>query len=225
MIDFNSLQEKLDALIDLFAKKDLLHLENIKSNSFLDEINNSDLMITLHDVDLYRPICINNKMAEFYDFDKNWLKGMDHLYYIKTIHSSTYYTLLESVSFFKKDRKDFLNLEYKLLYKKKEWKRVIGSTKTLILNKKGKPKYAITAAILNDNDREIVKGNLFHTLSDRETEIAKLLTIGLSKKEIADSLFIAESTVATHTKTIYKKLQINKISELIALTDKYPISS
>jgi len=224
MIDFNDLQEKLNALIDLLSKKNLLNPENIKSNSFLNEINNSDLMITLHDVDLYRPICINNKMAEFYGFDKNWLKGMDHLYYIKTIHSSTYYTLLESISFFKKDRKDFLNLEYKLLFKKKEWKRVIGSTKTLIRDKKGRPKYAITVAILNDSGREIAKENLFHMLSERETEIAKLLAIGLSKKEIADSLFIAESTVATHTKTIYKKLKINKISELIALADKYPLS-
>ena len=223
MIDFCDLQEKLDTLINILSKKGLLNPENIKSNSFLDEINNSDLMITLHDVDLYRPICINNKMAEFYGFDRNWLKGMDHLYYIKTIHTSAYYTLLESVSFFKKDRKDFLNLEYKLLYQKKEWKQVIGSTKTLVRSKKGKPKYALTAAVLNCNGKEIGKGNLFHTLSDRETEIAKLLTAGLSKKEISESLFIAESTVATHTKTIYKKLHINKISELIALTDKYPI--
>ena len=75
MIDFSSLQEKLDALIDLLSKKDLLNPENIKSNSFLEEINQSDLMITLHDVDLYRPICINKKMADFYGFDKNWLKN------------------------------------------------------------------------------------------------------------------------------------------------------
>ena len=60
-------------------------------------------------------------------------------------------------------------------------------------------------------------------VSKREREIAKLLSHGLAKREIANTLFIAESTVETHTRTIYKKLGINKVSELIALTGKYPI--
>ncbi len=220
---YKDLQIKLDLLRNQLSAQGLLNRDSIYSDAFLEEINKADLMITIHDVELYRPICINNKMAEFYGLDKNWLKGMDYLYYINNIHISAYFTLIESISFFKKDIEEFLNLEYKLLYQNREWKQVVGTTKTIVRDEKGKPKYAITVAVLNGKDSAEITENPFKSLSKREKQIAVLLCHGLSKKKIADSIFIAESTVETHTRTIYKKIGVNKISELIALTVKYPL--
>lgn len=222
-MEYKYLQIKLNSLVEHLSKKDMLTSEAIKSEAFLEEINNSDLMITLHDVEFYRPVCINQKMADFYGLDRNWLSGMDYLYYIKTIHPSAYYTLLESISFFRKDIQDFLNLEYKLLYKNKQWKHVSGTTKTIVRKQKGSPKYAMTVAVLNESESPEITGNPFEALSKREKEIVRLLSYGLSKREVANSIFIAESTVETHARTIYKKLGVKKVSELIALTGKYPI--
>jgi len=47
-------------------------------------------------------------------------------------------------------------------------------------------------------------------LTPRETEILKLYYRGMSRNEIAESLFISSATVRTHTQNIYEKLGVNK---------------
>ena len=46
-------------------------------------------------------------------------------------------------------------------------------------------------------------------LSDRESEILKLLCDGMNYRSIADQLFLSAHTVKTHIKNIYKKLHVN----------------
>ena len=46
-------------------------------------------------------------------------------------------------------------------------------------------------------------------LSERELEVLRLLRSELSGPEIARELVVALSTVRTHTKTIYSKLDVN----------------
>lgn len=50
-------------------------------------------------------------------------------------------------------------------------------------------------------------------LSERECEILKLIARGKKRAEIAELLNISVNTVATHTKSIYNKLEINSRSE------------
>lgn len=52
------------------------------------------------------------------------------------------------------------------------------------------------------------------TLSDRETEVLKLLVTGNSNREIADKLFISPHTVITHRKNISQKTGIKSVSGL-----------
>jgi DNA-binding NarL/FixJ family response regulator len=51
-------------------------------------------------------------------------------------------------------------------------------------------------------------------LSDREIEVLRLLTQGLSNKEIADKLFISFHTVVSHRKNIVQKTGIKSVSGL-----------
>jgi len=46
------------------------------------------------------------------------------------------------------------------------------------------------------------------TLTERETEVLRQLARGKSNKEIANSLFISETTVKTHVKNIMQKLDV-----------------
>ena len=59
-------------------------------------------------------------------------------------------------------------------------------------------------------------------LSDRETEVLKLLCEGENYKTIAVSLYISTNTVKAHIKHIYEKLQVNNRAEAVgkALKDK-----
>jgi DNA-binding NarL/FixJ family response regulator len=53
-------------------------------------------------------------------------------------------------------------------------------------------------------------------LSNRETEVLKLLADGLSYKMVADRLFLSFNTVNTHVKHIYEKLHVSSLGEAIA---------
>ncbi len=54
------------------------------------------------------------------------------------------------------------------------------------------------------------------SLSEREIEIARLITEGSTNREIAQKLFIAENTVKVHVKNILKKLELRNRQQLVA---------
>jgi LuxR family maltose regulon positive regulatory protein len=51
---------------------------------------------------------------------------------------------------------------------------------------------------------------LVEPLSAREMDVLRLLAVGMSNPEIAESLFIAVSTVRSHCKSIYAKLDVHR---------------
>ncbi|MDX2250052.1 MAG: response regulator transcription factor [Bacteroidia bacterium] len=59
-------------------------------------------------------------------------------------------------------------------------------------------------------------------LSDRETEVLKMLCNGENYKTIADVIFVSTNTVKAHIKNIYKKLHVHNRAEAVrkALKDR-----
>jgi DNA-binding NarL/FixJ family response regulator len=55
-----------------------------------------------------------------------------------------------------------------------------------------------------------------NSLTERETQVLKLLAEGLSYKMVADKLFLSFNTVNTHVKHIYEKLHVSSLGEAIA---------
>lgn len=53
-------------------------------------------------------------------------------------------------------------------------------------------------------------------LSPRQTEIARLVSHGLSNREIAERLFIAEQTVKDHLRSVFEKLKVKRRTQLLA---------
>ena len=60
----------------------------------------------------------------------------------------------------------------------------------------------------------LFSGELPPNLTEREYEVAKLAAEGLRNSEIAEKLMIAESTVRTHMRAIFQKLQIDRRTRL-----------
>lgn len=75
-------------------------------------------------------------------------------------------------------------------------------------------------AIINTIDQvlQMARGQVEESeqesLSDRETDVLKLLVTGLANKEIADKLNISPHTVITHRKNISQKTGIKSVSGL-----------
>jgi len=60
-------------------------------------------------------------------------------------------------------------------------------------------------------------GSVLQVLTDRESEIMRLVSKGLSNKEIARRLNISQGTTKVHLHHIYQKLEINNRTVLAAL--------
>ena len=58
-------------------------------------------------------------------------------------------------------------------------------------------------------------------LSERETEILRLMVEGLDYKKIAAHLHISPFTVRTHTSKIYEKLHVNSKAQAIQMAHKF----
>ena len=53
-------------------------------------------------------------------------------------------------------------------------------------------------------------------LTGRELEVLELLVDGLTKQEVAAKLFLSYSTIHSHTKSIYRKLDVSSRNEVLA---------
>ena len=60
-------------------------------------------------------------------------------------------------------------------------------------------------------------------LTKREKEILRFIRKGLSKREIAELLFISENTVSVHKKHVMKKLKTNNTNDLLNLIEEFNI--
>jgi two-component system nitrate/nitrite response regulator NarL len=60
-------------------------------------------------------------------------------------------------------------------------------------------------------------------LTPREYTIAALASAGLSNKEIARRLELAEGTVKIHLHHVYRKTRVRNRTALVALIDGYPL--
>ncbi len=58
--------------------------------------------------------------------------------------------------------------------------------------------------------------NLIEPLSERELEVLRLISDGLSNREIADRLIVGTGTVKTHINNLYRKLDVNSRTQALA---------
>ena len=77
------------------------------------------------------------------------------------------------------------------------------------------------AMVFNTLNKNTPVNNPLELLSDREIEIAELLTKGIPLKDISSELNLHVSTVSTYKIRIFKKLDIQSIPELINVFNFY----
>ncbi len=67
--------------------------------------------------------------------------------------------------------------------------------------------------------------NAYNSLTKREKDILKVLTMGKPSKETALQLHISRYTLETHKKNIFRKLEINSLPELIRIVEDFKLFS
>jgi two-component system, NarL family, response regulator DegU len=62
---------------------------------------------------------------------------------------------------------------------------------------------------------------LLDDLTNRETEVLKLMALGMKNSEIADALFVTGQTIKNYVRTIFRKLGVDSRVEAVLLAIKY----
>jgi len=75
---------------------------------------------------------------------------------------------------------------------------------------------AAAGASLRPGERPASSTALMEPLSDRELEVLQLIAQGLSNREVAERLYIAQGTVKAHASSIYGKLGVNSRTQAVA---------
>ena len=79
----------------------------------------------------------------------------------------------------------------------------------------------VTLSLLGAKSRErAINEPRNEILTERETEILKLIVAGFSNKEVGEKLFISHRTVDTHRTNLMKKLNVSNIAGLISFAIK-----
>lgn len=76
-------------------------------------------------------------------------------------------------------------------------------------------KKMVNSFIMNRQQENNIAGNIISKITPRELEIVKLIAEGKSNKQISSLLFISEKTVNVHRSNIMKKLNINKVTDIV----------
>lgn len=87
----------------------------------------------------------------------------------------------------------------------------------------GRPYFShgVALSLLNAKDAGVpLPPQQSEALSDRETEVLRLIAEGFSNKEIGVKLFISHRTVDTHRTNLMKKLNVSNIAGLISYAIK-----
>ncbi|MBP6577502.1 MAG: response regulator transcription factor [Chryseobacterium sp.] len=215
-LKFAELVQTIDAVFYQIEMNNFLEVDNVINPDFTNFFNGFDSYITLHDLQKLKPIFINDKMKNYYGFEKNTFQDIDYFYYFTTIHPSSYHTLLDSVVHFKKGGEGYLKLEYKLKNNVGKFEQFLGVTKSIFINEK--PVFALS---LLKKKEDASRENNQNDLTKRELEIILLICKGKKQNEISDQLSISVETTKVHIRNIYRKLDINSSQELMVLYKDY----
>jgi|GEM_PF-4417213 len=198
---------KLDEYVRIYNSRIAIELELFDEaenslKSLFDEYLANEALLYLSIVELYLSILYFKKhkqnIESNYKVDfANYEKGKNHLANsINIIYKSGF-------------SKNYIN-EGNLVYE--PLKEII-----LHINNDNKLQFNFVSLLINTiklNNENIEEKNT-EGMSEREIDVLKLLSLGMTNQEIGDKLFVALGTIKKHTNSIYNKLEVANRTQAI----------
>lgn len=200
-----------------FDKQDIFIIEEI------NKIVTTELLKAINFKKIYMELSVLNELRDSFPIGKIVLDEKYNINYYNTIAEKHINELTGSdVGFFKYYFMNSILRENGIIDYNEEitieikgfWLKIIPFNE-IVLNEKISDKYIIY----------IVKNNLFEdrkiklayndTLTQREQEVAKLIKLGYSNKEISTALEISTSTVKSHVQSLFDKTKTKSRIQLI----------
>jgi PAS domain S-box-containing protein len=201
---------------------------NDEEFQFLKRIMDSiPVMVNINQIDDFNDpsshfsLWSNKQANDFLGYSREEINALGFSYFHETMHPEDMGLIAEAMNKFQKSSSPVYGGIVRLKPKNGDYHWFIGNMAILEM-KDGKPwRVIVTVQNLEQMDDtrnqilQLIKENLqlknqlrFQNLSTREKQIIKLITTGLTDREIAKELSISPATVKTHRHNIIQKLKL-----------------
>ncbi len=208
----------LDGFIDC-------EITNELSTNILNEIN---AFIFVFDIQNVKPLWINSYFTKRMGYTNNDIRNTTKEDFLKLFHPNSMALFISRIEFFIKNVNRELKTVYQLKTKNQDWIYLLTSSRVFKKNADGSVKYLIGyASEVNTHElkhhlnevtrlkRKVDNLPVISSLSKREFDIIRLITRGLTDKEISLKLNISIHTTKTHRKRIIQKLELKNTATLV----------
>lgn len=199
-------------------------LESLKSSL----LNDIDAFVFILDVEKMIPIWLNDFFYKRMSYTHEDLEKLTSEEFLKMFHPKSLANLRHRIANIDRNEKQGLRSIYQLRTNKNEWIYMLTSSKVHKRNPDGSIKHLLGFATeieesefsrhikrIQNIGEKSPENLVLCKLSKRETDIIRLITHGLTDKEIAENLKISIHTTKTHRKRIISKLGLKNTAALV----------
>ncbi|RPJ78836.1 MAG: hypothetical protein EHM20_02945 [Alphaproteobacteria bacterium] len=218
----------MDGLIRSILDSEFFN-ESETTNEFTGGIlNNLSVFVFIFDAELKIPVWVNKHFSKRMGYTDDDLQSVTPESFLSLFHPVSQQQFLRKIRSFEfVEGNDEKNL-YQLKTKDDNWIYILVCSKVSKHTTDGKIKYLIGYGVevgrnelkqhlhkMKDLDTTCHNLNLIQKLSSREIEIIKLISKGMTDKEIAQEFNISIHTTKTHRKRIISKLGLKNSAVLV----------
>jgi DNA-binding CsgD family transcriptional regulator len=213
--------------------------ENISLLKFLEQdyspdnlntsiLNNIDAFIFLFDVQLVKPVWLNEFFFKRLKYTYEDLMNLTTERFFRMLNPKSLEQLTDRIKSIENQQLESMRSIYQVKTKDDQWVYMLISSRIFKKNPDGSPKYLLGFATevekgelnrhlkkLKELDNRHADLSLLSKLSSREVDVVRLITKGMTDKEIADKLQISIHTTKTHRKRIISKLGLKNTAALV----------
>lgn len=221
------------------------HIPNLQK---LADIGNS--VISVFDACKKEHVFYSSNLSVMFGYNPQEVESVGQHFLDNKIHPDDFYDLMQNALsilklFFKFSIDEKLNhkliSEYRILNANNDYVRVVEQQQVLELDNKGNFWLALSILDISPNQKNMNEGlksellnfrtgkiipfieqkeGITVVLTNRETEVLKLVKDGLLSKEISDKLSISLHTVNTYRQRVLEKLGVSNSMEAVMLASK-----
>lgn len=195
-----------------------LDYTNLDTEALITSMNQSQYMMKINGLarNDFKLIC-NDACRDYYGVETNDISHMNMRFYYNYFHPVSYVGLIKNHQFFSRNDLGYLEIVYTLKDHNEDYQKVVGISKTVAWDKRGKPLYALSLMCLQKD--YLLNCAMEHFslqgISRREQDTLSFLIRGCTNSQIASSLNVSTKTVEKEVSTLYSKAGIKSRAEFL----------
>jgi DNA-binding CsgD family transcriptional regulator len=199
-------------------------LDNLDSSI----LNDLDAFVFIVDVEQLKPVWLNNYFSKRMGYTEEDFRNLSSQGFLETFHPKSLVYFKQRIANIDDESRRGEHSVYQIRTKSNAWIYLMVSSRVYRRKENGNVKLLLGFATeiekselnrharrIKEYDGKLTESSLIAKLSKREKAVIRLITLGMTDKEMAENLSISIHTTKTHRKRIISKLGLKNTAALV----------